>query len=89
MHLAHLFADDICEYAMVPGTVSADEWRMSNLVDQVVEAMKATELDCASWDPDCLRELARAAIETVRPGSGKHRTHFDLPANRATFRGIA
>ena len=39
---------------------------MSKLVDQVVEAMKATELDCASWDPDCLRELARAAIETVR-----------------------
>ena len=39
---------------------------MSKLVDQVVEAMKATELDCASWDPDCLRELARAAIKTVR-----------------------
>jgi hypothetical protein len=39
---------------------------MSNLVDRVVEAIKATELDCASWDPDCLRELARAAIEPAR-----------------------
>jgi len=39
---------------------------MSNLVDQVVEAMKATKLDCARWDPNNLRELARAAIETVR-----------------------
>jgi hypothetical protein len=51
---------------MVLGTVSVDEWRMSDLVDCVVEAMKATELDCASCDPDCLRELARAAIEAVR-----------------------
>jgi len=39
---------------------------MSDLVDRVAEAMKATELDCAGWDPDCLRELARAAIEAVR-----------------------
>ena len=38
---------------------------MSRLVDSV-EAMKATELDYASWHPDCQRELARAAIEAVR-----------------------
>jgi hypothetical protein len=38
---------------------------MSNLVDEVSAAMKATKLDCARWDPNCLRELARAAIKTV------------------------
>jgi hypothetical protein len=31
-----------------------------------VKAMKATELDCAGWRPGRLRELAGAAIETVR-----------------------
>jgi hypothetical protein len=39
---------------------------MSDLIDRVVEAMKATEFDCAGWQPDCLRELARVAIEAVR-----------------------
>jgi hypothetical protein len=39
---------------------------MSGLVDRVVEAMKATELDCVRWDSNCLRELASAAIEAVR-----------------------
>jgi hypothetical protein len=39
---------------------------MSNLVDQVGAAMKATKLDGARWDLNYLRELARAAIKTVR-----------------------
>ena len=39
---------------------------MSDLVDCVVEAMKATGLDCAEWHPDSLRELACAAIKAVR-----------------------
>ena len=39
---------------------------MSDLVDRVVEAMKATDLDFAGWHQDCLRELACAAIEAVR-----------------------
>jgi hypothetical protein len=39
---------------------------LSDLVDRVVEAMKATELDCAGWHPDSLRKLARAAVEVVR-----------------------
>ena len=39
---------------------------MSDLVDRVVEAMKATELECAEWHPDSLRKLACAAVEVVR-----------------------
>jgi hypothetical protein len=39
---------------------------MSDLVDRVVEAMKATELKIGPWHPDYLRELACAAIQTVR-----------------------
>jgi hypothetical protein len=39
---------------------------LSDLVDRVVEAMKATGLDCAEWHPDSLRRLARAAVGVVR-----------------------
>jgi hypothetical protein len=39
---------------------------LSDLVDRVVEAMKATGLDCAEWHPDSLRRLARAAVGAVR-----------------------
>jgi len=39
---------------------------LSDLVDRVVEAMKATELDCAEWHPDSLRKLACVAVEVVR-----------------------
>jgi hypothetical protein len=39
---------------------------LSDLVDRVVEAMKATGLYCAEWHPDSLRKLACAAVETVR-----------------------
>jgi hypothetical protein len=39
---------------------------MSDLVDRVVEAMKATELRIGPWHPNYLRELACAAIEAVR-----------------------
>jgi len=39
---------------------------MSDLVDRVVEAMKATELKIGPWHPNYLRELACAAIEAVR-----------------------
>ena len=39
---------------------------MNDLVDRVVEAMKATELKIGPWHPNYLRELACAAIETVR-----------------------
>lgn len=36
-----------------------------DLVERVVRAMVATELDCAGWHPDALKELARAAIDVV------------------------
>ena len=39
---------------------------LSDLVDRVVEVMKATELKCGPWHPDYLRELACAAIGAVR-----------------------
>ena len=39
---------------------------LSDLVDRVVEVMKAAELKCDPWHPDYLRELARAAIGAVR-----------------------
>ena len=38
---------------------------MSDLVDHVVEAMKAPELECGPWHPNYLRELACAAIKAV------------------------
>ena len=46
---------------------------MSDLVDRVVEALKATELDYVSWHPDCQRELALAAIEAVRANNTPRR----------------
>ena len=39
---------------------------MSDLLDRVVEAMKATGLNCAEWHPESLRKLAGAAVEAVR-----------------------
>ena len=38
---------------------------MSDLVDRVVEAMKATKLDCAERHPEGLRKLACAAVGAV------------------------
>jgi len=45
---------------------------MSDLVDHVIEAIKATDLDCADWHADSLRDLAAVAIEAVRAYDLEH-----------------
>jgi hypothetical protein len=39
----------------------------SDLVDRVIEAMNAPELERSPWHPDYFSELACAAMEAVRP----------------------
>jgi hypothetical protein len=46
---------------------------MSDLVSPVIEAIKATELDCACWPDETLRELAQAAIIGVRMYDARRR----------------
>ena len=40
---------------------------MSDLVDRVINAMKAADPDCADRHPDDLCDLAAVVIEAVRP----------------------
>ncbi len=39
---------------------------MSEMVDKIIEAMKATGCDCVMWDREPLEEVARAMIEAMR-----------------------